>query len=103
MSTLENYGHVELQKGQTMRLEHGNVARVACCEGSLWLTFDGDIRDVVLHQGQFLKFEGTRGVLVSAFEPARLSLRKSSALSPHRRNLAFWINWLVRKSSALFA
>ena len=103
MNTLDNVAQVELQKGQTMRLEHGSASRIVCCEGSLWLTRDGDIRDVVLRQGQCLRFEGTRDVLVSAFEPARFSVRRNRASLSRRRSLAFWISWISRKSSAIFA
>ena len=103
MNSLDNHAHVALQKGQTMRLEHGNALRIFCCEGSLWLTRDGDIRDVVLRQGQSLRFEGTCGILLSAFEPAKFSLRKSPAALERKHNLAFYLRWVGRKYSAIFA
>jgi len=103
MKSLDNHAHVELQKGETMRLEHGNASRIFCCEGSVWLTRDGDIGDVVLRRGQSLTFEGKRGILLSALEPARFSLRKSPAVSERKRNLAFYLRWVGRKYSAIFA
>jgi hypothetical protein len=103
MNSLDNHVHVALQKGQAMRLEHGNASRIFCCEGSLWLTRDGDIRDVVLRQGQSLTFEGKCGILLSAFEPAKFSLRKGSPSSERKHDLAFYLRWVGRKYSAIFA
>lgn len=49
---------------------------VECVQGCLWLTHDGDCRDLVLHPGQrYLADRGTR-LLVSALEPSLMRLHR---------------------------
>lgn len=41
-----------LRRGHTECIEDGKGLRVLCLSGSLWLTQDGDPRDVVIEPGQ---------------------------------------------------
>ncbi|WNG40930.1 EamA family transporter [Archangium violaceum] len=45
---------------------------LSCCEGSVWLTREGDSEDHVLRPGDALQVEGRGRVVVQALHPARL-------------------------------
>lgn len=56
--------------------------RIRCMRGSLWLTLDGDPRDIVLKAGEdFVGTEHRRG-LVYAFGPSTVSLRAALPAEP---------------------
>jgi Protein of unknown function (DUF2917) len=56
--------HVHAQKGR----------RVELLSGSLWITQDGDHRDVVLAAGQAFDFDRRGDALLSAFDDSRYLL-----------------------------
>ncbi len=58
--------------GKQATLRHANLlgARIECLEGSVWITFDGDCRDVVLHAGQDLLVDRQTPVLIQALSDA---------------------------------
>ncbi len=45
---------------------------LACCEGAVWLTREGDTKDHVLKPGDALQVEGDRRVVIQALCPAHL-------------------------------
>lgn len=48
--------------------------RIECLSGSLWVTQDGDRRDIVLAPGQSFVFDRSEGVLVNALDDSRYLL-----------------------------
>lgn len=48
--------------------------RIACTAGCLWLTLDGDLRDVVLEPGASFEAPQRRRVLLYAMEPSAFVL-----------------------------
>ena len=52
--------------GQPVRLPKGSSGHLAVLEGHVWLTLDGDPRDVVLHAGEQLFLERPEKALFSA-------------------------------------
>lgn len=52
---------------------------VRALEGSVWITQDGDIRDVVIGAGQTFVLDRNVTALLSAFGNARVSLRLETA------------------------
>ncbi|XXF77749.1 DUF2917 domain-containing protein [Myxococcaceae bacterium GXIMD 01537] len=69
-------GRVELEEGTVWshRLGPGGL-RISCCEGLLWLTREGDVRDTVLRAGESTRVEGRGLVVVQALRGARFSAR----------------------------
>jgi len=55
-----------IRNGQPVRLPKGSSGHLAVLEGHVWLTLDGDPRDVVLHAGEQLFLERPEKALFSA-------------------------------------
>lgn len=69
-----------LQRGQTSRLPEARDTHLCSAEGTLWVTLDHDVRDIVLEPGQCFVVPDSRGVTVSALSTrAVLDLRPAEA------------------------
>ena len=67
-----------LQRGQTSRLPQASATQLCSAAGTVWITLDHDLRDIVLEPGQCFATPGDRGVTISALSgPAVLDLRPS--------------------------
>lgn len=51
---------------------------IVCLDGSLWLTYDGDPRDIMLGAGQHHVADCAARLLVQALEPSRLAFGEPS-------------------------
>lgn len=72
-----------LQRGQTSRLPRARAAHLCSAEGTLWVTLDHDLRDIVLEPGQCFVVPGDRGVTISALSArAVLDLRPADEARP---------------------
>ena len=64
-------GSLTLAKGRVRHLHAEAGRRIECLSGSIWITQDGDLRDVVLETGEAFEFEHRGNALVSAFADSR--------------------------------
>jgi len=76
-------GMVELERGGMLRIEDGRHMLVYVWEGSVWLTQDGDGRDVMLGAGGWFRIERKGVTVVYALAPCALTLT-----SPHEARYA---------------
>ena len=60
-----------LAKGQLRHLPACVGRVVECLSGSIWITQDGDRRDVVLGPGEAFAFDRRTGAILSAFDDSR--------------------------------
>ncbi|MDQ6640435.1 MAG: DUF2917 domain-containing protein [Pseudomonadota bacterium] len=67
-------GARSLAKGQTRHVHARTGGRVECLSGSLWITQDGDRRDIVLGAGEGFDFDRRGDALLSAFADSRYLL-----------------------------
>jgi Protein of unknown function (DUF2917) len=67
-------GARDLQKGRVRHVHAEPGRRVECLSGSLWITQDGDRRDIVLRDGEAFDFDRSGDALLSAFADSRYLL-----------------------------
>ena len=60
-----------LRKDEARHLRHALGQRVEALGGRLWITMDGDLRDVVLDAGEGFTLDRDSDVLLSALSDAR--------------------------------
>ena len=65
---------VLLAKDQTLNLPDAAGVRVASQSGTVWITQDGDPRDIVLTPGESVVLERSTPTIVQAFEPALITI-----------------------------
>lgn len=65
---------LQLAHQATYSLADAAGIQIACREGTLWLTLDGDPRDIVLEAGEAFSTPEHRRALVYALQPSRISL-----------------------------
>ena len=74
-----NLASTSLRKGETLRLHHALGRRIEALRGRLWITMDGDLRDIVLDAGEGFTVDRGTDVLLSAFSDAQLVVLTSAA------------------------
>jgi hypothetical protein len=91
-----------LAAGELLRLPAGACATVLCSQGAVWVTQQGERRDLVLSAGETAELGASALVLVQAFEPSLIQMRARPAgcaagrsgsaanRSPRRRSLWGW-------------
>jgi hypothetical protein len=63
-----------LQRGESLRLHGGVGATVIVFGGQIWLTQDGDLRDIFLGAGESFTLDIAAPAVLYATEPAQLML-----------------------------
>jgi hypothetical protein len=63
-----------LQRDATLVVDDPRGLTVTCVQGCLWLTHDGDCKDLVLAPGQCYQSARPGRLLVHALEPTRVRL-----------------------------
>ena len=77
-----------LSQRQTLSLADGTGVRVTADAGSVWVTQENDLRDIVLSAGESVTFKQAGKVIVQALAPARVTLvRKRRA----QRGASGWL------------
>ncbi len=71
---LRNSNAVRLDDGQTLRVLDAAGTTVTCREGTLWLTEEGQPRDIVLEAGACVRLKRAGLTLIQALAPASLSI-----------------------------
>jgi hypothetical protein len=81
MNTDLNLSATFLAKGRLQRIDDGAGTLVSCLSGTLWLTQEGDLRDIVLEAGDEARIERGGASYLSALDNARFVLSRPSASS----------------------
>lgn len=61
-----------LRKGEILHLHHALGQRIEALDGRLWITMDGDLRDIVIDAGEGFTVDRSSDVLLSAMSDAHL-------------------------------
>ncbi len=64
----------DIQKGATLVVHHPVHRDVTCLQGVLWITHDGDSKDIVLDAGGHYEADRPTRMLIHALEDARIRL-----------------------------
>ena len=72
-----------LAKGRTRHLPAHVGRTVECLSGAIWITQDGDLRDVVLGPGDTFAFDRHVDALLSAFADSRYVVLDAGAPAAH--------------------
>lgn len=72
-------GIQEIAKAGIFEVKQALGFTIECLEGSVWITLDGDLRDLVLDAGQSCKIDSERRALIQALDTARVRLVPPSA------------------------
>jgi hypothetical protein len=72
-----------LGKGKIRHLHAESGRRVEVVSGTLWITQDGDLRDIVLGAGEAFDFDRRGEALLSAFDDSRYLVLDPSDLPHH--------------------
>jgi len=71
---------VSLRKGEIHRLRHAEGRRIEALSGSLWVTIDNDLRDIMVSPGRGFSIDRDDDTLVSALADARFVVLEPAAL-----------------------
>ena len=63
---------IALEREASVRVEPGTRIEIACLSGVLWVTQEGDCRDLFLGPGESLELLARGATLVAALEPSTL-------------------------------
>jgi len=66
---------IELKAGEVLRLRD-SALHLECVSGVLWVTREGDPRDLFVVTGESMRIAGRGLVLVQAWEPAVVDVRR---------------------------
>ena len=69
----------QLAKGRIRRVHRPVGRRIECVSGSLWITQDGDPRDIVLSAGESFAFDHKGDALISALDDSSFLLLETCA------------------------
>ena len=65
-----------MKKNQVVKVRGGIGHSVVCHSGSIWVTQDHDLRDVILRAGEAFTLDREGPALLQAFEPGAVSIRE---------------------------
>jgi Protein of unknown function (DUF2917) len=66
MDLSQRAASIQVPLSRPLRVRNGYGRRIAVLEGNVWVTQDGDPRDIVLGAGEDFLFDRTEAALVSA-------------------------------------
>ncbi len=104
MSATPRHDCTAMNDGALLRLPHRLGATIAVVRGRIWVTQDGDQRDVVLDAGESFVIDRPGLAIVQAFGAACVDITSGGAPEDHlapirraqrlrQRALAGWLRW----------
>ena len=70
-----------LRNGEALHLQRALGQRIEALVGRVWITMDGDLRDIVLDAGEGFTVDRATGVLISAISDAQFVVLRSTAVT----------------------
>ena len=85
MATLTQESRFDLVRHELVSFSGARDLVLSCVAGELWITVDGDGRDIILVAGKSWHIDSDAEVVVSALQAAAVTLRRNRALAPLSR------------------
>ena len=76
-----NLTSTSLRKGEALHLRRALGQRIEALVGRVWITMDGDVRDIVLDAGEGFTVDRATEVLISAFSDAQFVVLTPTAVT----------------------
>ena len=70
-----------LKRNQVVTVRGGIGHSIVCDSGTVWVTQEGDPRDIILHAGESFTIDRNGPALVQAFEAGAISITRSAVQS----------------------
>ena len=67
-------GIQELATNRILEIKQASGVTIECLEGSVWVTLDGEMRDVILAAGHSFNVDRNQRTLIQALDTARVRL-----------------------------
>ncbi|MGB4118157.1 MAG: DUF2917 domain-containing protein [Polaromonas sp.] len=64
----------EIARDKILEIKHALGVTIECLDGSVWITLDGNMRDVILNAGQSFCVDRMQRTLIQALTTARVRL-----------------------------
>jgi hypothetical protein len=74
---------INLRKGAIHRLPSGRGQRIESLAGSLWVTIDNDVRDILVNPGEGFSIDRDGAALISALDDSRFVVLEASGESAY--------------------
>jgi len=99
---------IALEREASLRVEPGTRVEIACLSGVLWITQEGDARDLFLASGESLRLLSRGRTMITALEPSMIRVadvpRVLHAWSARvERSLALWRRLRARATAVIGA
>lgn len=96
MATITQETRFDLAKSELLTLSDIPEHVLSCGSGELWVTIDGDRRDIILAPGESWKIESRVPVVITALRASTLSLLHPQAGASRTARMANFMNGLSR-------
>jgi hypothetical protein len=92
---------LDLSRRRIVRIEDPAHVQLQARLGTLWITIDGEARDIVVEAGESFEFTSRAPAMVGALhgDAAATAHRRCGAASPRRRSA--WPLGLLRRAAAV--
>jgi hypothetical protein len=74
---------ISLRKGAIHRLPRGRGQRIESLSGSLWVTIDNDVRDILVDPGKGFSIDRDGAALISALDDSHFVVLDPTGASPY--------------------
>ena len=82
MATITQETRFDLLKHEAVTLSAAKGHVLICTSGELWITIDGDARDIILAAGENYRIDSNAPVVISAFKPATVNVQHLESFGP---------------------
>jgi hypothetical protein len=81
---------IQLAPMQTLRVRDGAGLRIACLSGAIWLTQEGDSRDIFLEKPERFTLDHSGLTLIQALGNAEIRLERDTTMAMRRVKIRLW-------------